>query len=57
MILEIILVAITIYQCMRSAAYKKGMKALKLYLTDIDAFPDEETIRRYSEKAIRKSNS
>lgn len=48
----VILIVVAISQFVRAAAYKKSAKALTLYLKDIDAVPDEQTIRRYSEKAL-----
>jgi hypothetical protein len=53
----VILIVVAISQFVRAAAYKKSAKALTLYLKDIDAVPDEQTIQRYSEKALQSSNT
>lgn len=53
----VILIVVAISQFVRAAAYKKSTKALTLYLKDIDAVPDEQTIQRYSEKALHSSNT
>lgn len=53
----VILIVVAISQFVKAAAYKKTAKALALYLKDIDAVPDEETISRYSEKAMHSSNT
>ena len=55
MFIEVILVIVAMSQFIRAVAYKKALKALKLYLTDINAIPDEETVRRYSLKALQRS--
>ena len=53
----VILIVVAISQFVRAAAYKKSTKALTLYLNDIDAVRDEQTIQRYSEKALHSSNT
>ena len=57
MLVYVILIALVISQFARAAAYKKSTKALTLYLKDIGAVPDEQTIQRYSEKALHSSNT
>lgn len=53
----VILIVVAISQFVRAAAYKKSTKVLTLYLKDIDAVPDEQTIQRYIEKALHSSNT
>lgn len=53
----VILIVVAISQFVRAAVYKKSAKVLTLYLKDIDAVPDEQTIQRYCEKALQSSNT
>lgn len=55
--ITIMMIVIAIIQSVRAYAYKRGLKAISLYLDDMDLIPDEKTIRRYSVRAVRKSKS
>lgn len=54
-LLIVILTGAVIIQSLRLFAYKKGMEAIALYLKDIDAIPDEETVDKYSRTVLKKS--
>ena len=54
-LLIVILAGAVIIQSLRLFAYKKCMEAIGLYLKDIDAIPDEETVDKYSHEVIKKS--
>lgn len=54
-LLIVILAGAVIIQSLRLFAYKKSMEAIVLYLKDIDAIPDEETVDKYIRTVLKKS--
>lgn len=55
MFIEVILAIVAISQFIRAVAYKRALKAIGLYLKDIDAVPDKETVDKYSREALRRT--